>query len=90
MILIMSGSSGAAPQSGSQSGSAKKAKLPSGSKKPSGKKPTGKSGSAPTGNSSSSGKTYKTVQAYIKSLNKNGTWIKYNGQSYQLKSICDP
>lgn len=67
-----SGPSGAAPQSGSNpSGSAKKGTKPSGSKKPSGK----------NSSKSSSGKTYKTVTAYIKSLNKNGTWVKYNSKT---------
>lgn len=70
-----SGPSGAAAQSGAK---------PSGTK-PSGTKPSGttkKSSKAPAKTAkSSSAKTYKTVQAYIKSLNKNGTWVKYNSKT---------
>lgn len=76
----MSGPSGAAAQSGSTPSGTK----PSGSKsKPSGKLPSGSksSSTAMPGGSSSSGKTYKTVQAYIKSLNKNGKWITYNAKT---------
>ncbi|WP_233449154.1 subtype A tannase [Levilactobacillus suantsaii] len=78
------GPSGAAGQSGS------KMKMPSGSKKAgamknakkgSGQKPSGKMPSGGmAGSSSTSNKTYKTVQAYIKSLNKNGKWITYNAK----------
>lgn len=69
------GPSGAATQTGSGS-------LPSGTK-PSGSKP---SGTQPTGTttgstSSTSGKTYKTVQAYIKSLNTDGTWVTYHAKT---------
>lgn len=73
----MSGPSGAAKQSGSQ-------KMPSG-QKPSGKKPSGQSSTGKPASGSmgqqSSGKTYKTVQAYIKSLNKKQTWVHYNAKT---------
>lgn len=75
----MSGPSGAAKQSGSQ-------KKPSG-QKPSGKQPTGKTqvkGQRPMGQQGST-KTYKTVQAYIKSLNKKGTWVHYNAKTNTAK-----
>ncbi|WP_048000607.1 subtype A tannase [Lactiplantibacillus herbarum] len=71
------GPSGAATQTGSTTG-----KMPTGSK-PSG---TAKGGAMPSGSSAmgsqttTSGKTYKTAQAYINSLNKNGKWITYNSK----------
>lgn len=58
--------------SGKQSGN-----KPSGSK-PSGKKPSGNSGSAPKMGNQSSNKTYKTMDDYLKALNKKGTWITYD------------
>ena len=58
--------------SGKQSGN-----KPSGSK-PSGKKPSGNSGSAPQMGNQSSNKTYKTMDDYLKALNKKGTWITYD------------
>lgn len=69
------GPSGAATQTGSGS-------LPSGTK-PSGSKPSGTqlTGTATGSTSSTSGKTYKTVQAYIKSLNTDGTWVTYHAKT---------
>ncbi|VDG20441.1 Esterase/lipase [Lactobacillus zymae] [Lactiplantibacillus mudanjiangensis] len=72
------GPSGAAAQTGTKkSGSLPSGTKPSGTAK-SGKMPSGSSGTAMGSQSTSSGKTYKTAKAYIKSLNKNGTWITYN------------
>jgi len=77
----MSGPSGAAKQGGSQkqpTGQQPTGQKPSG--KPSGQKPTGSKAQSPIGQQGS-GKTYKTVQAYIKSLNKKGTWVHYNAKT---------
>lgn len=88
----MNGPSGAAQQSGSKPSGKKPSGKPNGKMKnakkgkPSGNMPKNKkkgsmpSGGAP-GGAQSSGKTYKTVQSYIKSLNKNGTWVKYNAKT---------
>lgn len=62
----MSGPSGAAAQKGGKPG-----------KKPSGQK----SGKMPAAMGNQKSKTYKTVKSYIKSLNKNGTWVKYNAKT---------
>lgn len=82
----MNGPSGAAKQSGSMPSGKKPGGAPSGLKK--GKAPSGmKKGKMPSGNmpgpngNQNSGKTYKTVQSYIKSLNKGGTWVKYNSKT---------
>jgi len=48
-----------------------------GSSAPSGGAPSGAIGGS-TSSGSGSGTTYKTAAAYIKSLNSDGTWIKYN------------
>lgn len=45
---------------------------------PSGGKPSGKMGSMPQMRKQSSNKTYKTMDAYLKDLNKKGTWITYD------------
>lgn len=59
---------------GSSSGS-----LPSGSL-PSGSLPSGsvRGGTSSTSSGSADGKTYKTAAAYIKHLNSDGTWLKYD------------
>ncbi len=84
--------------SGNFGGSMASGSLPSGSA-PSGSAPssTGSSsgGSAPSGSapsssgstSSTSGKTYKTAAAYIKALNKGGTWIKYDKKTNTAKVL---
>lgn len=89
------GPSGAAQQMGSgqkPSGQKPSGKAPNG-KKPSGKKPSGKPSGQAKGKNKSNGKmpqmagsnnsskTYKTVQSYISSLNKNGTWVKYDAKT---------
>lgn len=55
---------------------------------PSGSKPDGAFG-GPGGSSSgsSSDTTYKTAAAYIKSLNKSGTWIKYDKKTNTAKVL---
>ena len=90
----MNGPSRAAQQSGSKPSGQKPSGAPSNNmkngnnSKPSGKKPSGSmpnGGAGAPGGSQSSGKTYKTVQSYIKSLNKNGTWVKYNAKTNTAK-----
>ncbi len=78
--MNISGSNTSGTTGAAKSGTKPSGKLPSGSKtgKSTGTKP---SGNMPGGSSSStSNKTYKTAKAYIKSLNKNGTWVKYNAK----------